>query len=67
MLLLRPQHDYEGVNLPIRTSSPGVAYSPVHELRDPGIYEEDGRVYVQYSIAGEQGIAMAELLWDEVN
>jgi hypothetical protein len=34
---------------------------PVHELRDPAIYEEDGRLYLLYSVAGEQGIAIARL------
>merc|ERR1711916_221020 len=43
-LLMRPKYDYEGVNLPIMQSSPGVAYSEVHELRDPAVYEEDGHM-----------------------
>jgi hypothetical protein len=33
----------------------------VHELRDPAIYEEDGRLYLLYAAAGEQAIAIAEL------
>ena len=33
-------------------------------LRDPAIYEEGGRVYLLYSVAGEGGIATAELLFD---
>ena len=64
-LLLRPEMDYEGADLPIRTSRAGTGQEPVHELRDPGIYEEAGRVYVLYSVAGESGIAMAELKWKE--
>jgi hypothetical protein len=59
--VLRPEHDWEGVDEPVRTSRGGWAPDPVHELRDPGIYEEDGRVYLLYSVAGERGIAIAEI------
>ncbi|EGD72099.1 hypothetical protein PTSG_00115 [Salpingoeca rosetta] len=63
ILLIKPEHDYEGANVPVRTSYPGVSYSPVHELRDPAIYEEDGRVYLVYSVQGELGLAIAEITW----
>jgi len=33
----------------------------VHQLRDPGIFEEKGKVYLFYSICGEQGLAAAEI------
>lgn len=59
--ILKPQEDWEGVNEPQKPSSWGVARGPVHELRDPAIYEEDGRLYLLYSVAGEQGIAIARL------
>ncbi len=58
--VIRPEHDYEGVNYPIEPSVPAGA-TGVHQLRDPGIFEENGRYYLFYSIAGEEGIAMAEL------
>ena len=32
------------------------------ELRDPCIFREDGRTYLFYIVAGERGIAGAELL-----
>jgi hypothetical protein len=32
-----------------------------HQLRDPGIFEDNGRVYLFYSICGEQGLAAAEI------
>jgi hypothetical protein len=32
----------------------------VRQLRDPAIFEEDGRRYLLYSVAGEQGIAIGE-------
>jgi len=34
---------------------------PVRQLRDPGIYRENGKTYLLYSVAGENGIAIAEL------
>jgi hypothetical protein len=66
-LLLRPEMEYEGADQPVRTSKAGPSQVRVHELRDPGIYEEAGQVYLMYSIAGESGIAMAELKWDELS
>jgi hypothetical protein len=34
---------------------------PVRQLRDPAIFPENGKTYLLYSIAGENGIAIAEL------
>ena len=31
------------------------------QLRDPAIFAEEGRLYLLYSVAGEQGIAIARL------
>jgi hypothetical protein len=31
-------------------------------LRDPGIFVEGGKTYLLYSIAGESGIAIGELV-----
>ena len=60
-LIMEPETAYEGADLPMRPSVRGLAPEPVRELRDPGIFEEDGRVYLLYSVAGEQGIAVAQL------
>jgi len=58
--VLAPEHDYEGVEKPIRESAPGLAPERVHELRDPDLFEDsDGRTYLFYAIAGEHGIAAA--------
>ena len=35
---------------------------PVRQLRDPAVFEDEGHLYLLYSVAGEQGIAIAELL-----
>jgi hypothetical protein len=59
--VLLPERAYECANLPIAQSNVGDADNPVHELRDPGIFEEAGKVYLLYSTCGEQGIALAEL------
>jgi hypothetical protein len=32
-----------------------------NQLRDPAIFEEDGKIYLLYAIAAEQGIAIGEL------
>jgi hypothetical protein len=59
--VLRPEEAWEGADLPIEPSVRGEWPVPVHELRDPAIYEEDGRLYLLYAAAGEQAIAIAEL------
>jgi hypothetical protein len=41
---------------------PGLKNVPMHELRDPYVYEENGKKYLFYSIAGEQGIAAAQII-----
>jgi len=60
--VLRPEMPWEGADLPLRASSAGAARGREHALRDPAIFVEDGRVYLLYSIAGESGIAIAEIL-----
>lgn len=62
--VLRSEHDWEGVNQPIRPSTPGAAGGPVHELRDPALHEENGDLYLLYTTAGESGIALARI-WPE--
>ena len=59
--LIEPLKDYEGVAYPIKKSVSGASKTPVHELRDPAVFEEDGKVFLLYSVAGELGIAIAEL------
>ncbi len=60
-LVLRPETDYEGTSLPLEESKPDDAPRPVHQVRDPAIFQEGGRIYLLYSVAGENGIAIAEL------
>jgi hypothetical protein len=59
--VLAPERDYEGADCPLRASIRGLSAEPVNELRDPGLYEEDGVLYLLYSVAGEFGIALARV------
>jgi hypothetical protein len=59
--VLAPLAGYECASLPVIPSKQGDADGPVHELRDPAIFQENGRIYLLYSICGEQGIGAAEL------
>jgi hypothetical protein len=58
--VIRPKMEYEGIGYPNIPSDKGGAIE-VQELRDPCIFEEDGQLYLLYSIAGEMGIAIAEI------
>lgn len=59
--VLHPEEDYEGAALPVTASQRGAAIGRERALRDPAVYEEDGMLYLLYSIAGESGIALATL------
>lgn len=59
--VLRPERSWEGADLPVEPSQGGSVNVPVNQLRDPAIFEEDGRVYLLYSVAGERGIALARV------
>ncbi len=62
MKILHPEEDWEGGNLIPTPSVRGPVYEKVCQLRDPAIYEEKDKTYLLYSVAGESGIAIAELL-----
>jgi hypothetical protein len=59
--LMRPETEWEGAALPPGPSYRGAINQPVNQLRDPCIFEEDGRTWLLYAVAGESGIAVAEL------
>lgn len=60
--VLRPELPYEGSELPLMPSLRGAVHEPARQLRDPCIFAEGERLYLFYAIAGEQGIAGAELV-----
>jgi len=59
--LLRPEHRWEGADAPVAPSIRSVAHGHVNQLRDPALLETDGRLIMAYAVAGESGIALAEL------
>ena len=65
--VLRPEFDWEGADAPLEPSVRSTAYGHVNQLRDPAIFEDaaSGRVYLLYAVAGESGIAIAEVRFDE--
>ena len=60
--VLRPERPWEGANLPLRPSKPGISKNPENAVRDPAIWREDGHLFLLYSVAGEAGIAISELI-----
>ena len=62
--VLRPETEWEGAELEIAPSRRGHIDERVNQLRDPTIYEENGEIYLLYSIAGEHGIAIARVDFD---
>ena len=52
---------WEGAALPAKPLVRGRSRGPVRELRDPAIFVAAGRTYLLYSVAGESGIAIAEI------
>jgi hypothetical protein len=59
--VLQPETGYECTDHPNRPSEAGDIAVPVRQIRDPFVFEEDGRAYLFYSICGEQGVAAAEI------
>ena len=60
--ILRPERPWEGAEAPLEPSIRSTAYGAVNQLRDPAIFEENGRLFLLYAVAGESGIAIAELI-----
>jgi hypothetical protein len=60
-VVLEPELEYEGADLSQVASTPGPAWEPVCQLRDPAIFEEYNTTYLLYTVAGEQGIAVASI------
>ena len=61
--VLRPEAAYECANLPNAASEAGDIDVPVRQVRDPFVFEDDGRTLLFYATCGEQGIAGATLAW----
>ncbi len=61
--VLKPETEWEGVNLAHEPSVRGFSMKPVRQLRDPALFDEDGRSYLLYSVAGESAVAIARVHW----
>lgn len=62
--VLRPERAWEGADAPQAPSLRSTAFGHLNQLRDPAVYQENGHVYLLYAVAGESGIALAELHFD---
>jgi hypothetical protein len=60
--ILHTGTDYEGLHLPNGPSSGGASHEPVHQVRDPYIFIEGKHKYLVYSVAGEKGLGVAEII-----
>ena len=63
--VLEPEEEWEGAALPLRASRRDSIYRRVRQLHDPAVFEQDGRTYLLYSVAGEAGIPIAELSFND--
>ena len=61
-LVLEPELGWEGAECALEASRSGAVKGMARQLRDPGVYAEDGVRYVFYAVGGEQGIAVGRLL-----
>ena len=59
--ILSPREPYECIDLPAAPSKAGESEGRERALRDPAIFEDSGKVYLFYSVCGEQGIGGAEV------
>lgn len=59
--VLRPEKDYEGADVAEKKSIGGMSEERERALRDPDVLDDDGHIYLYYTVAGELGIAVAEV------
>lgn len=59
--LLRPEREWEGAREPLTPSVRGSVRTPANQLRDPTFFEDQGRLFMIYAVAGERGLALSEV------
>lgn len=62
--VLEPEMEYEGAQAERIPSVIGIAKEPVWQLRDPAVFTDKNESWLLYSVAGEQGIALARIIPD---
>ncbi|MFI4941452.1 MAG: hypothetical protein ACHP7O_14075, partial [Burkholderiales bacterium] len=60
--VLAPSMEWEGADLTPNESQPGASTGRENAVRDPAIFVHDARTYLLYSVAGESGIGIAEIM-----
>lgn len=65
VVVLEPEWPWEGADAPVEPSKRSVGHGMVNQLRDPALFDDAGRTLLLYSVAGESGIALAEIEWDD--
>lgn len=60
--VLRPEEDWEGADVEVAPSIRSFWPDRANQLRDPAVFvDDDGATYLFYAVAGEAGIAVAQL------
>ena len=59
--VLRPEKAWEGADVALEASKGGMSEARERALRDPAVLDDDGQVYLYYTVAGELGIAVAKV------
>lgn len=60
--VLRPEKPWEGADLPLAYSRGGISLKRVNELRDPAVFRDGSRAWLIYTVAGENGLGLAEII-----
>lgn len=63
--VLTPETSYECIELSNAPSESGDISRPVRQIRDPFVFEDEGRAFLFYATCGEQGISGAEIALPE--
>jgi len=62
-IILKPTEPYEGSLVDLKPSLSGASSEKENALRDPAVLNDDGKQYLFYAVAGESGIAAAEIFY----